>query len=516
MRVGISVLFVFFLSSFFAQQSSFDVVSYQLDLAINLDDKTISGSNQIEFTALDLLDSVQFQLTSNFKVSKVTDGFKELAYHFNDGVITVSLEGEVARGQQKIVTVFYSGEPQNAINPPWDGGFVWAEDSLKRPWLGVSCEGVGASTWWPTKAELGDKPDSVKINVTIPRTKDPFQVICNGQSKGRTQSDDSTTFHWLITYPITNYNVTINVGAFKHFSEQYESKSATFSLDYYVLDYHLSQAKGHFSQVPTILNSFEQMFGAYPFPEDGYGLVETSYWGMEHQGAISYGNHFKNNVLGFDFIILHESAHEYWGNAVGINDFADLWINETFATYTETLFFEIIYSKKIAFDYLKFQQTHIKNTELLVGSLGHNHHFETTDIYYKGAWVLHTIRTALHDDRKFFMILKEIQQDYKFGTITTNDILTVFEKHIVLFDVKKVFSHYLYQLGYPKLKYSIVNKKQKKLFTYKWGDVSKEFDLPVWVKVDGVIRSVKPNEKVFGDKIELLWLTNYLISSTTD
>ena len=491
---------------------NYDVISYQLDLSVDIENQSISGRNSISFNVLDETSSIQVHLAKRLKVHSIYFENQPIDYLRDGDTVTVFFQQRLKKNTSQIIVVYYSGKPQVAMNPPWDGGFVWEKDSMGRPWVGVSCEGIGASTWWPTNNDLSDKADSVKINVTVPLTSDSLSVACNGTLKNIQRTKDSTTFQWLIQNPITNYNLTLNIGAYKQFHETYlNGGNEVLNLDYYVLDYHEYQAKRHFKQVPEILKVFEELYGEYPFPEDGYALIETSYWGMEHQSGISYGNKFRNNVMGYDFIILHESGHEYWGNAVGINDFAELWINEAFTTYTETLFFEKIYGKNVALTYLKNQQRQITNSEVLLGKMGVNFSFKTTDIYYKGAWMLHTVRTALNNDVLFFEILKEIQTEFKYKTISTLEVLSVFKKHIRTFDVEGVMMHYLSSLAIPELHFSKTKNKKKQQLQFHWGKTGASFDLPIWVSIDGKTLVLKPNQIVIGKEIEVLNLDSYLI-----
>jgi len=490
----------------------YDVQFYKLDLSVSIDQQSINGSNKIVLEVLENTSKLDLHLAKQFNIHSIVHNNKELTFTRAGDTIAVFFGRVLAKGSYQTLTIRYSGEPQIAVNPPWDGGFIWGKDSLDRPWVGVTCEGIGASTWWPCNGDIRDKADSIQINVTIPKTVDSLRAICNGQLKGVLYNKDSTTFQWLITYPITNYNLTLNVGVYHDINERFSSINGdTFSLDYYVLDYHEVLAKKHFTQVPIILRAFEELYGPYPFRQDGYALIETSYWGMEHQSGISYGNNFISNAIGYDFIVLHESGHEYWGNAVGINDFAELWINEAFATYTETLFFEKVYTKEEAFKYLQYQKNQIKNTEALLGEFNVNFKFETTDIYYKGAWMLHTLRTALNNDECFFKILREIQLNYKYKTISTLEILAVFKKHITSFNVESVMMHYLTNTTYPELDFLLIEKKDEQVFQFRWNGVSKAFDLPLWLVVVGELVQVVPNKKIVGDKIELLWLDHYLI-----
>ena len=498
----------------FAQRkiTNYDVISYKLDLSILIDNQSIAGSNDIFFKTVKATKSIEVHLAKQFKIQSINKNNQKLNFSRRNDTISISFNEKLEKGSFQTVSIKYSGKPKIAENPPWDGGFVWEKDSIGRPWVGVSCEGIGASTWWPCNNDIADKADSIKINVKIAKTSDSLKVICNGRLSAIKNEKDSTTFQWLIGHPVTNYNLTLNIGGFEQIHENFiPINKEPFSVDYYVLDYHKNLAKQHFKQVPIILGVFEHLYGPYPFSDDGYALIETSYWGMEHQSGISYGNKFINNAMGFDFIILHESGHEYWGNAVGINDFAELWINETFTTYTETLFFEQFYSKEQAFKYLQRQKLLIQNTEPLLRKTGVSYEFESTDIYYKGAWMLHTIRTALNNDEQFLRILKDIQLNYKYKTISTSEVLSVFKKHINSFNVEQVMMHYLTRIEYPQLKFSHKKRRNKHTFQFQWKEVSETFNLPIWVNNDGEKLLVNPHQKIIGKKIEVLWLQHYLI-----
>ena len=315
------------------ERSCFDVTFYDLDIEVDIEDKTISGTNTVHYMIKRGFNILQFDLFSNMVIDSILhQGAKIKYFRKKDAVMVDFGDVQEKEGQRDTLKFFYHGKPNAAKNPPWDGGFVWSQDKNKNPWVGVSCEGIGASLWWPNKDHLTDEPDSMRISVTI--DKPELSVICNGQPRGMQILPNNKRRHeWFISYPINNYNVTLNIGRYIHFSDTYTSKndSSTYPLDYYVLAYNEKKAKKHFQQVHGILRALEKRFGSYPFRNDGYALVETPYVGMEHQGAIAYGNKYMRGYLGtlpvgfeFDYIILHETGHEWFGNSLTCGDIAEM------------------------------------------------------------------------------------------------------------------------------------------------------------------------------------------------
>lgn len=460
-------------------RTCYDVTFYDLNLTVQPDDKYIEGYNAIHYEVIKDFDTLQLDLFNNYIIDSLTYNDRQIRYRTDSNTIFVLFDDDHQRkGGKGVIKVYYSGYPAVAVHPPWDGGFVWERDKNGRHWVGVTCEGIGASLWWPNKDHLSDEPDSMGIHITIP--EDLF-CVSNGTLRSINELPGLRTFNWFVHYPINNYNVTLNIANYTEIKDQYlATDEEKMDLNFYVLDYNLEKAQQHFRQVKPMLRCYENLFGKYPFWKDGYALVETPYWGMEHQGAVAYGNEYQNNAFDFDFIIVHESGHEYWGNSISCTDHAELWIHEAFTTYTEALYLECMYDKRKSIDYLKTQQTRIKNTEPLVGPLDVNYHnFGTADMYYKGTWMLHTLRHAMNNDSLWFGILKQLATDYQYGSIRTEEVIEYFNIRTSV-DVRPIFLHYLYKTDIPRLILEIKKiTKKKTSIRYRFDNVDDGFELPI-------------------------------------
>ena len=398
------------------ERSWFDVNYYNLDIEIDIESKSISGFNDIAFTVLADSSKMQLDLFENLSIDSVVYNgtLCEISRSFDAFFINFPLEFTV--GATENVRVYYHGKPIAAKNAPWDGGFVWKKDKQGLPWIGVACQGLGASAWWPCKDHLSDEPDSMRITCSVPKE---VRFIGNGNLEADSMVEDKRVSTWKVSYPINTYNVTLNIADYSHLEDAYISNSDTLALDYYVLKGNEEKAIKQFAQVKPMLAVYEELFGAYPFWNDGYALVESPYLGMEHQSAIAYGNKYKPGYLGrypgdmdFDFIVIHESGHESWGNSVSMNDLSDMWIHESFCTYTEALYVEQIYGYTSMLEYLLYQKDFISARSPILGVHGVNNKGNSTDMYYKGSWMLHSIRNILNNDSLWFSIVKDIANDF--------------------------------------------------------------------------------------------------------
>jgi aminopeptidase N len=458
-------------------RSCFDVKYYDLLVGTDLQNHSISGMNRIQMEAVRDFDRIQLDLFSNMFIDSVIYNGNSLSIERTGHAFFIQFPGIIKKGKNISVTIYYNGRPAIAKYPPWDGGFVWAKDSLNRDWVGVSCQGIGASLWWPNKDHLSDRPDSMRISVVVPNY---IQAISNGKLIEVINLDsDNSQWIWEVSYPINNYNVTINIGHFAHLQDHYMGQEGKLDLNYYVLDYNLEIARQQFKQVQPMLKCYEQYFGPFPFYNDGYKLVETPYYGMEHQSCISYGNDFQNNEFDFDYIIIHESGHEYWGNCISIRDMGELWIHEGFATYMESLFIEYFNGKEIALEYLAQQKPSIENRNPMLGPLNVNYdNWMDTDIYYKGSWMLHTIRSTINDDEIWFDLLKSVFQHFKYRTVTSEEIIRYMDSNIE-YDLKPIFNNFLNIANPPELRINIKQRKEKVLLKYSWRNVNQDFNMPV-------------------------------------
>jgi aminopeptidase N len=469
------------------ERTCYDVNFYELNIRLDTLNKCITGSNKIAYTALTDFEVLQIDLFENMRVISIVnaDG-RELKYQRKYNAIFVEMGETIKAGTQKEFTVNYYGVPTVAIRPPWDGGFVWSRDNNGKLWVAVSCEGIGASLWWPNKDHLSDEPDSMRIICTIPQG---LKCIANGKQESEKLNDDATsTFSWMVSYPINNYNVTLNIGDYEHFSDEYIAfDGAKLELDYYVMTYNIDKAKKQFEQVKPMLRCYEKYLGKYPFWNDGYALVETPYLGMEHQGAIAYGNKYKTGYAGsdysrigltFDYIIIHETGHEWWGNSVSCSDIADMWIHESFCTYTEAIYVECMFDSITALKYINAKKSGVDNKIPVVGIYGVNEEGDG-DMYSKGMLFLNTLRHVVNNDALWWATIKNMSDTtFKFKNTNYDEVVYFFNRQTEL-QLSKIFEQYLKHSDIPVLNYQL-KKKLKGRFElkYKWEVNVKGFEMP--------------------------------------
>lgn len=468
------------------ERTVYDINYYHLNLRVDPRKQYISGQNLFRFTAVHDFSRLQFDLFENMEIEKILYKNQDVPYFREFNAVFIDFAETIKKGATEEFTVVYSGFPKVAKNAPWDGGFVFKEDSLGSPWVGVAVQGIGASLWWPNKDQQADQVDSMLISIEVP---DTLMNVSNGQCRGKKALGDGyTRYDWFISYPINPYNITLNIAKYAHFGEEFRGEGGTLNLDYYVLPENIERAKRHFAEnVPAMLKCFEHWFGPYPFYRDGFKLIESAYVGMEHQSAVAYGNRYENGYLGrdnsgtgygkdWDFIIIHESGHEWFGNNITAKDIADSWIHEGFTTYSEALFVECRYGKKAGEAYVKGLRNLIKNETPLIGVLGVDDD-GPTDIYYKGANILQTVRSVINDDEKWRQILRGLNSQFGLKTVTTNDIVEYINKESGV-DLTSIFSAYLRYAEIPTLE---VNEN-KGAIEYRWLSKEKGFDLPVKIK----------------------------------
>jgi len=468
------------------ERTCFDVTFYELNVRLDTADQSINGSNKIVFMAVRDFTRMQIDLYANMNIDSIVSGGQKAKYKREFNAVFIDLPGAVEKGDKGELMVYYSGKPVIAKRPPWDGGFTWTTDNNGVFWMGVSCEGMGASLWWPNKDYLGDEPDSMRIICTVPNG---LKCVSNGnEEKEVVNADKTTTFYWKVSYPINNYNVTLNVGEYEHLTDVYIAEDGdSLALDYYVMPYNLTKAKEQFKQVKPMLKCYEKYLGKYPFWNDGYALVETPYLGMEHQGAIAYGNKYKTGYDGrdfsrigltFDYIIIHESAHEWWGNSVSCYDLADMWIHESLATYTESMYVDCIYGPDTALMYINAKKSSVGNKNTIVGKYGVNEEGDG-DMYNKGMLFFHTLRHIVNDDAKWWAIIKCMcDTTFKFKNIGYSDVVDYFKQKTGL-NLSPVFDQYLRHADIPVLQYSLKKEKgHTYTFTYRWHADAKYFSMP--------------------------------------
>jgi aminopeptidase N len=460
-----------------------DLLFYDLNVQINPDEQSISGHNTIHYKVLNNSKLMQIDLQPPLKVERILQNNQELSFT-KDGsnVYLVTIPTTQTIGSTQQLTVYYSGKPRAAKRAPWDGGFSWKKDSEGKHFVATSCQGLGSSVWWPCKDHMYDEPDSMKISVTVPKE---LTDVSNGRLQKVTDNQDNTrTFEWFVRNPINNYGVNANVANYVHYSDEYEGEKGKLSLNYYVLPQNLEKSKKQFEQVKLMLKAFEHWFGAYPFYEDGFKLVEVPYLGMEHQSSVTYGNGYQNGYLGrdlsgtgwglkWDFIIIHESGHEWFANNITYKDIADMWIHESFTNYSETLFTEYYHGKEAGNDYVVGTRKLIGNSRPIIGKYNLNHE-GSGDMYYKGGNMLHTIRQVIDDDALFREVLRGLNRDFYHQTVETAQI----EKYMAQKSNKKlgkIFDQYLRNTSIPTLEYKIEGKN----LCYRWTNCIDGFDMPV-------------------------------------
>lgn len=467
------------------ERTCYDLNFYHLTVKIDPRNHFISGKNRISFTVLHSFQTLQIDLFENMKIEKIIFRDDSLEFKREFNTVFVHFPQELVQGQQDSIVVYFSGTPQVSHNPPWNGGFIWEQDSSGNPWVAVTCQGTGASLWWPNKDQQADEPDSVLLSVIVPPG---LADVSNGRLRRVVPKENGwNQYDWFVSYPINNYDLTVNIGKFAHFSDLFHGENEV-TLDYYVLPENLEKAKKQFRQVKPMLRCFENYFGAYPFPRDGYKLIESPHLGMEHQSAVAYGEKYRNGYRGssptpiglrFDFIIVHESAHEWWGNSLTSKDLADMWIHESFAAYAEALYVECRWGYEDAMEYLKGKKQEVKNDRPIIGPYGVNKS-GSGDMYAKGALMLNTLRHVVNDDNKWFSILRGLAQNFKYQTIDASDVFNFINNRCGK-DYTRFFDQYLKHKNLPLLEVKLAQGKKDLTCSYRWKSDVTGFDMPIKV-----------------------------------
>ena len=484
-------------------RSCYDVTFY--DLFVMVDEKELSlkrSYNIIHFDVISNLNRIQIDLALNMQIMRIEFEGDKLEFSREFDAVFINFPRVLKKGDQANIKVWYGGYPREAVNAPWDGGFSWEKDKNGNPWIGVSCQGLGASAWWPCKDHQSDEPDSMRITCTA---RYPLKIISNGDLRSDTSVWNQyfnslvNVSEWFVSYPINNYNVTLNIGDYEHFSEYYASENDTFRMDYYVLHDNVEKAKEHFKQVYPMMECFENYFGKYPFWNDGYALVETPYLGMEHQSAIAYGNDFLPGYYGntshidgldFDFIIVHESGHEWWGNSITTNDIADMWVHEGFCTYSEVLYVECMHGYDAMLSYVNNQKRSVRNDKPVIGPY-HVNKGGSSDMYYKGSLMLHTLRSLIEDDILWFEIIKGIANAFKYQTVDGQEIINYINEKSVK-DFTEFFNQYLKNKEIPEFQYKLQKDGRNTTLLYRWEAIP-DFDMPILINTGNKDFWIYPN-----------------------
>ena len=461
----------------------YDVKHYDLKVSVWAEKKYISGSNEILLLTLHRTDTIQIDLFDNLTIDSIVYNAQKQKY-IREGNATFVYLNEAIKSKKLIaITIYYHGNPIIAKMAPWDGGFTFKKTKSNADFIATSVQGIGASLWWPCKDHLSDEPDSMLISCTVPRG---LMNVSNGRLINTQHIENTSTFIWKVNYPINNYGVALNITAYEHWQDIYLSAGDTLTLDYYVLPENLEKSKEWFQQVKPMLAAFEKRLGRFPFWKDGYKLVETPYLGMEHQSCIAYGNNYKKGYLGmdmsgqnldFDYIIIHESGHEYWGNAVSMYDAAEMWIHEGFCTYSEGVYVEELYGYEVAMNYYKNQQTKVLNDRAIIEDFGVNAQ-PTGDQYFKGSLFLNTLRHVLNNDSVWWRIIYDFATTNVPRHASTQDFIDLIHTHTGK-DYTPIFNQYLRHAKLPKLHVKWSKEGRNTLLNCYWECAEKDFEMPI-------------------------------------
>ncbi|MFD2890568.1 M1 family metallopeptidase [Flavobacterium chuncheonense] len=462
------------------ERTCFDVQRYDLNIKINPDERSIVGYNDITFKVINPTQKIQLDLFDNMQIDSIVWDNQKLSYKRDFDAVFIKFPTTLSVNNLEKVRFYYSGNPKVAKNAPWDGGFVFSKDSNKKPHIGVAVQGTGASLWYPVKDSQTDEPDNgASIKVAVPNG---LMNVSNGRFKGSEDLGNGyTLWNWEVKNPINNYDITINIADYVHIHDAIEN----LDLDYYVLRENEEKAKAHFkADVKPMMACFQEKFGRYPFWEDGYKLVETPYLGMEHQSAVAYGNKYRKGYLGsdlsgtgagmfFDYITIHETGHEWFGNSITSKDIADMWIHESFTTYSETVFIECQKGYDQAMKYINGQARSVRNDRPVIGHYGVNNE-GSGDMYFKGALMLNTLRHVINDDTKWWAMILKYSETYKKQIIDTQTVIIFFNKESGM-NLTPIFNQYLRTTTIPEFVY----KTDGDDFYYSWNNVNKNFNMPI-------------------------------------
>lgn len=475
-------------------RNSYDVYYYDLRLKIEPKEKYLSGKVEMYATTLQDVRQIQIDLHKNFSIDRLYDKDSGEDLTFKRDERAVIIDFKKPRNNKFTLCIEYSGQPIVAKKPPWIGGFVWKKDNKGNPWIGVACESEGASLWWPLKDLTSDEPDSMRLHYEVPET---LVAVGNGQLESIEELDGHKIYNWYISYPINTYNATIYVGDFKEITDTYTGINGdTLRISYYVLDKNYEKAKQHFQQLKSMLAVYESKYGEYPFYDDGFKLVESPFAGMEHQTAIAYGNKYKNDLFKkVEYVILHETAHEWWGNSVTAKDFADIWLQEGFATYSEILFLEDIYDSVLVAKQLYKYKLYVMNKYPMVSHPDRRyfHYKNNLDAYSKGAWLLHTLRKQINNDDIFFDILKSFATEKKYQLVCSDDFINMVNTKSGN-NYSWLFEQYLYHRECPVLNYMIDDNG---VLYFAWYNMPEDFNqFKISLKSEQEVVTIVPNQKI--------------------
>ncbi len=475
-----------------------DVLHYDLYADFNITDSSIKGCNKITYRVIEPYTRMQIDLMQPMLIDSVVQSGKRCFAMRDGNAFFVSLPEEKKTGQIKTVDVYFHGKPRVAKLPPWDGGVIWSKDKKGNPWVSIACQGMAAQVWFPNKDHMYDEADSCTVHITCPKS---LITVSNGRRLAtHTNTNETATYTWKVVNPINNYNIIPYIGKYQEYTDTLKGEKGTLDLSFWVLEDNLQKAKKQMLQAKSMLHCFEHWFGPYPFYEDGYKLVEAPFLGMEHQSAIAYGNDFQNGYRGrdlsltgwglkWDFIIVHESGHEWFGNNISAKDVADNWIHESFTAYSENLYTEWLFGKQAGAEYVIGTRKAVTNDKPIISDYNVNAG-GSIDLYYKGANMLHNIRQIVDNDSIWREALRSLNRVFWHQTVSTKQI----EDYLINFlklDLQKTFDQYLRSTQIPVLEYSI--KKDK--LSYRWTNCVKGFNMPLRINTNTGSVWLKPTEK---------------------
>lgn len=472
------------------ERSCYDVLRYDLNITLDPDKRFISGYNDITFKTVNPTSRIQLDLFPNMNVDSIVLDKKKLTYKRDEGAVFIDVPN-LETQTDATLRFYYSGNPLVAKNAPWDGGFVFSKDRNGKHWIATAVQGTGASLWYPVKDCQWDEPDrGARISVAVP---DGLMNVSNGKLLGTEKLKGYTRWNWEVVNPINNYNISLNIGDYVLVEDRHND----LELQYWVLRGNEEKARKHFVDVKPLLTCFEEKFGKYPFTEDSFKLVETPFLGMEHQSAIAYGNQYRKGYLGtdpsgtgiglrFDYIVVHEAGHEWFGNSITSEDIADMWIHEGFTTYAETVFIECLYGYDEAMRYINGQKMLIANDKPVIGEYGVNYE-GSIDMYYKGSLMINTIRHIINDDSKWWTMLNKFATDFRHKIVKTEDVVSFFNRESGI-NLTPVFDQYLRTTQIPEL----VIEEGKGVIRYKWDNVISQFNMPVDIAINSEKKRITP------------------------
>jgi len=467
-----------------------DLLFYHLDLRVDPEKKVIAGKNTIRFKMLNDDTRIQLDLFANLNVDKILMGSTALKYERELGAVFVDFPETLKAGRTYSIDFYYSGTPQTIGR---FGGFTFGKDPAGRTWIFTACEGIGASLWWPNKDQWRDEVENMQLSVSIPSD---LVDVSNGKFVSKTDLGDGyARWDWMIHYPINNYDVSLNIGKYEHFAD----KLGDLPLDFYALPEDLDKAKKQFAQAKGMIEAYQHYFGEYPFKKDGYKLIEVPYSGMEHQTAVTYGNHFTNGYLGrdwtgvgisprFDFIIIHESGHEWFGNAITAADVSDMWIHEGWTTYLECLYVEYMWGKEDGLKYTNGYKSKVQNRQPIITERGVNRE-PPQDMYFKGALFLNTLRSVINDDKRWFALIHDVFQHFKYRNIMTEDMVAYFNQKTGM-NLTPIFDEYLRHAALPVLELKF--DEAAGTVSYRWKTDEPAFAMPIKVGAKDHWQVVQP------------------------